>query len=196
MKKLNGFWRQMILPTIVLIWAAAYFIEVLAKGPKNVYLIKPVFICMVILYFINGYIDYRKYKLEQKIEQEKAENPDVLVATAVEVKTEDGTLEAAEVIAEKEAVVVAEEPKDWREKLKKSGAGRTIGLFLALAVYTAIIGIFGFFISTLLLIVSIFLIMGERNWKRIVIMAPLAVIAVYLIFKVGLKVPLPMGFFG
>lgn len=63
--------KKMALPTIVLAWAATYYVEVMGYSAKNHRLIQPVFWVMVLLYVINGITDYREWKKEQAQEGEK-----------------------------------------------------------------------------------------------------------------------------
>ena len=58
--------KKLALPAIVLLWSAAYFIEVAGYSKKNQYLIKPVFIVMVILFVVNTFIDIREWRREQE----------------------------------------------------------------------------------------------------------------------------------
>lgn len=64
--------KKMALPTIVLIWAASYYVEVMGYSEKNHKLIQPVFWVIVLLYIINGVTDYREWKASQK---DKADQP-------------------------------------------------------------------------------------------------------------------------
>ncbi len=54
--------KKLALPAIVLLWSAAYFIEVAGYSKKNQYLIKPVFIVMVILFVVNTFTDIREWR--------------------------------------------------------------------------------------------------------------------------------------
>jgi cell division protein FtsW (lipid II flippase) len=58
--------KKLALPAIVLLWSAAYFIEVAGYSKKNQYLIKPAFIVMVILFVVNTFIDIREWRREQE----------------------------------------------------------------------------------------------------------------------------------
>ena len=58
--------KKLALPAIVLLWSAAYFIEVAGYSKKNQYLIKPVFIVMVILFVVNTFTDIREWRREQE----------------------------------------------------------------------------------------------------------------------------------
>lgn len=61
----NFLLKKMALPTVVLLWAAAYYIEVMGYSAKNHRMIQPIFWVMVLLYVINGITDYREWKREQ-----------------------------------------------------------------------------------------------------------------------------------
>lgn len=49
---------KMIIPTVILAWAIAYFIEVSKYKPLNAVLIRPVFLVMAVLYVINAVTDF------------------------------------------------------------------------------------------------------------------------------------------
>lgn len=58
--------KRLAIPAIVLLWSATYFIEVAGYSKKNQYLIKPVFIVMVILFAVNTFTDIREWKRERE----------------------------------------------------------------------------------------------------------------------------------
>lgn len=58
--------KRLAIPAIVLLWSATYFIEVVGYSKKNQYLIKPVFIVMVILFAVNTFTDIREWKRERE----------------------------------------------------------------------------------------------------------------------------------
>lgn len=58
--------KRLAIPAIVLLWSATYFLEVAEYSKKNQYLIKPVFIVMVILFAVNTFTDIREWKMERK----------------------------------------------------------------------------------------------------------------------------------
>lgn len=58
--------KRLAIPAIVLLWSATYFIEVAGYSKKNQYLIKPVFIVMVVLFVVNTFTDIREWKRERE----------------------------------------------------------------------------------------------------------------------------------
>ena len=59
--------------------------------------------------------------------------------------------------------------------------------FLALIAITFI----GFYLPALLFLILAMIIVGERNWRKIVITAPVVISIIYLMMEVILKYPLP-----
>jgi len=59
--------------------------------------------------------------------------------------------------------------------------------FLALIAITFI----GFYLPALLFLILAMISMGERNWRKIVITAPVVISIIYLMMEVILKYPLP-----
>ena len=62
--------------------------------------------------------------------------------------------------------------------------------FLYLIVLIAIAK-FGFYVPALCFLVLAMISMGERNWKKIVITAPVVISIIYLMMEIILKFPLP-----
>ena len=61
--------------------------------------------------------------------------------------------------------------------------------------YGLLIEVLGFVISTLILLLFLFRFIGNQKWWIAFSGTSLVTLAAYLIFKVGLKVQLPRGFF-
>lgn len=145
--------KKMALPTVVLVWAASYYVEVMGYSEKNHRLIQPVFWIMVLLYVINGITDYREWKSTQT---EPAED--------------------------------TSSPKPFDRKI--------IAVIVAMVAYVVLLNIFGFVISTLLFVAAVLFLMGERRWY-LLIGIPIALVAVlYVVFRIALSIPLPIGFLG
>lgn len=73
---------------------------------------------------------------------------------------------------------------------------RAITLFSSMAVYVFIVKILGFIIATWLFLLFVFIIMGERKYVIIAAMPPVVTGLLYLMFKIALRIPLPVGFLG
>lgn len=145
--------KKMALPTVVLVWAASYYVEVMGYSEKNHRLIQPVFWIMVLLYIINGITDYREWK---STKTEQAED--------------------------------TSSPKPFDRKI--------IAVIVAMVAYVVLLNIFGFVISTLLFVAAVLFLMGERRWY-LLIGIPIALVAVlYVVFRIALSIPLPIGFLG
>lgn len=147
--------KKMALPTIVLIWATSYYVEVMGYSVKNHRLIQPVFWVMALLYIINGVTDYREWK---------------------SVKTEP-----------------ASQPTE-KSPVNRNHGARVAAVIGIMVAYVALLGFLGFLVSTLLFAGAILYLMGERKWYKIAGLPLVLVIALYLIFRVGLSIPLPTGF--
>lgn len=84
---------------------------------------------------------------------------------------------------------------DWTA-IRQSPTMRTVALFAILAVYVLVLDILGFILTTFLCSMGILFIMDERRILRLTIIPVLLVIALYVSFKIGLRIPLPVGVFG
>jgi len=94
--------------------------------------------------------------------------------------------------------VMAARSKDAEPKKKASlqgqGGGRIIALVFAGVAYIIIFERLGFIITTMLFIIAIMFITGERKWKRSFSAAVIIPLCLYLVFKELLNVLLPLGF--
>ncbi|MDD3203911.1 MAG: tripartite tricarboxylate transporter TctB family protein [Pygmaiobacter massiliensis] len=149
--------KKMALPTIVLIWAGAYYIEVMGYSVKNHRLIQPIFWIMALLYIINGVTDYRAYQ------RRKSEAPPVLTK---------------------------------KDPVNREHMTRVLAIIGIMAGYVALLKFLGFVISTFLFGGAILYFMGEKKWYKVVGIPLVLVTALYLIFRIGLSIPLPTGFLG
>lgn len=70
---------------------------------------------------------------------------------------------------------------------------KLIYIFIALILYILIAPYIGFLITSVLFIVSWMFIMGERNWKFILLLSIIFSIAITFIFEALLGVPIPHG---
>lgn len=61
--------QRTIVPTIAMIWATAYFFEVLKLPAENGHLIRPAFYIMLILYIINTTTDIMKWKKSKTLDK-------------------------------------------------------------------------------------------------------------------------------
>ncbi|MBR5382964.1 MAG: tripartite tricarboxylate transporter TctB family protein [Clostridia bacterium] len=162
---LKAYLKKMILPTVVMVWAFTYYLECLNYKLKSRRMIVIVFFMMLGLYVINGITDF--FEVRKEIKNKKAE------ATETEEK------------AEKKSLV---------ERFKKSSVLRMVAIFAILILYVLVLDTAGFIITTLVCSELVLLVMGERKWYVLVFMPIVLVAVLYLIFRFGLKVPLPKGF--
>ncbi len=93
-----------------------------------------------------------------------------------------------------EDIVKAE--KTTQSFLEMVKANKTIVLFATLILYVLVLDFLGFILTTLLCSVIVLLIMGERRIPMLIGMPIFLVATLFLIFNVGLNVPLPTGIFG
>lgn len=159
--------KRLALPAMVLIWSASYFIEVSGYSKKNQYLIKPVFIAMVLLFIVNTITDVREWKKEQRekmeLYQEAAgRSPDMTGPTAEEKQT----------------------------------LLRSFFVVLSMAVYIVVMPYLGFVISTIVLVVFLLALMQVRKPIPMILLPVLLTGVLYAAFKIGLHIPLPAGFLG
>ena len=154
--------KKMALPTIVMAWATAYFVECQGYGLKSRRLVSIVFFIMLALYVINGITDF--------LEERRAYN-------------------AQETAREKAPVI------DWAA-IRQGPAMRTISLFVILGVYVLVLEPLGFILTTFACSLGILLVMDERKPARLILIPIILVIALYVSFKIGLRIPLPVGILG
>lgn len=148
--------KRLAIPAIVLLWSATYFLEVAEYSKKNQYLIKPVFIVMVILFAVNTFTDIREWKMERK--------------------------------KNKGALQISQEEK---QVLFKS-----LLVVVSMTVYVIVVPYFGFIITTVVLMTVLLLIMQVKKSMSYILL-PLVVTGIlYAVFKIGLRIPLPVGFLG
>jgi len=55
---MTKFLKKMIIPTLIMVWATIFLLEVLQYPPKNYILIKPLYFVMLAFYVINGILDF------------------------------------------------------------------------------------------------------------------------------------------
>lgn len=84
---------------------------------------------------------------------------------------------------------------DWAA-IKQGPMMRTISLFVLLAAYVLLLEPLGFILTTPICSSGILLVMGERKPVRLVLIPVVLVIALYVSFKIGLRIPLPVGILG
>lgn len=159
--------KRLALPAMVLIWSASYFIEVSGYSKKNQYLIKPVFIVMVLLFIVNTITDVREWKKEQREKKElyqetAGRSPDMTGPTAEEKQT----------------------------------LLRSFFVVLSMAVYIVVMPYLGFVISTIVLVVFLLALMQVRKPIPMILLPVLLTGVLYAAFKMGLHIPLPAGFLG
>ncbi len=78
-------------------------------------------------------------------------------------------------------------------RAKFSGLSQLSAIILALALYAAAFKNIGFVISTLLVMLFLFKVMGSQSWKAAIVAAFLSSVSAYLIFDVWLGCSLPAG---
>jgi len=154
--------KKIALPTVVLIWAASYYIEVMGYSVKNHRMIQPLFWVMVVLYIVNGITDYREWKREQ-------------------------AASAAESEEEKEAASAL-------KTIDKKQTARLVVLVSSMIAYVALLNTLGFIITTFLFTCGVLFVMGERTWYKLAGIPAVLVAFLYVVFKLGLSIPLPAGF--
>lgn len=102
---MSSLFKRLALPVIVLLWSASYFIEVLGYSKKNQYLIKPVFIAMVILFLINTVTDVLEWKKEQR-QIQGAEKGDVRRPSVMEAEEKRTLLRSLLVVLSMAAYII------------------------------------------------------------------------------------------
>ena len=93
-----------------------------------------------------------------------------------------------------EAVEEKTGKKSLIERFKNSSVLRMVAIFAILVLYVLVLDTAGFIVTTLICSELVLLVMGERKWYVLVFMPIVLVAALYMIFRFGLKVPLPKGF--
>ncbi|MCD8052996.1 MAG: tripartite tricarboxylate transporter TctB family protein [Lachnospiraceae bacterium] len=75
------------------------------------------------------------------------------------------------------------------------GLLRVLASVISLVVWLFILPRLGFVLSTVLLGIVTMWLLGERNWKVILVLSVILSLSVYCIFKLGLDLRLPTGLF-
>ena len=73
---------------------------------------------------------------------------------------------------------------------------KVAAVIIVMAAYVALLGLLGFVTSTFLFAGAVQYLMGERKWYRVVCIPLVLVAFLYLVFRIGLSIPLPTGFLG
>jgi len=92
--------------------------------------------------------------------------------------------------------ILASEPSNLHELERNSDANQNeiaFKIFIFLTFYIISFEYIGFIISTLLMLISMFKIMGIRSWCKIAITSVAITICAYGLFVACLKVSLPQG---
>ena len=160
---LKAYLKKMALPTAVMVWAFTYYLECLNYKIKSRRMVSIVFFMMLGLHVINGVTDFLE------------------VRRAAKAKGADPAS------AEKTA------RSSFKELLTSSGVGRMVAIFAILIIYVLLLDPVGFILTTLVCSFLVMLVMGERKWYVLVFMPIALVIILYLVFNLGLRVPLPKG---
>lgn len=157
--------KKLITPTIMMLWALYYFVEIQGKQASAGLFIRPVFWVMLALYVLILWMDVRDWK-EQRTQ---------------------GKTDLSE--EEKQAL-------EARAKEKRADLYRTAICIAGALAYVILFPVLGFFISTTLFLFIMFCWLKAPNKIAALILAATVAAGMYLLFKVGLKVPLPTGFLG
>lgn len=78
----------------------------------------------------------------------------------------------------------ADSPIRWRDEL------RALGLIALFSLYAVLFNIVGYIVATIIVPPLVLLLLGSRNWKHYTAVYGVG-IAVYILFKFVMKVPLP-----
>jgi hypothetical protein len=66
-------------------------------------------------------------------------------------------------------------------------------MLVAMALAFLFLEELGFLVATTLFMAAMIYALGERSWRMLVSVPPLSAIALYVVFAVWLRVPLPKG---
>lgn len=150
--------KRMFIPTIMLIWAVCYYIEVLGKKASAGIFVKPVVWIMAVLYVLIGVKEVQEIRHAQKPETKTAEKNDGKVI----------------------------DPELYRMLVCVGSA----------ALYIFLMPYVGFALCTVVLLTGLFWWLKSSSRIGAFILALLVTAGIYLLFSMGLKVPLPAGFLG
>lgn len=78
---------------------------------------------------------------------------------------------------------------------KSENVQRVLKIAAVLIVFGFITGILGIYIGMLFMMPVCMYLLGERNWKVLVLLSCATCVGIYLIFSLALRVPLPTGIF-
>lgn len=169
---MKEFWKKIIIPTIIMIWATTYYAEVSSLPARNGLLIKPVYWALLVVYIINIVADY--IECRQKTRASGAAGNVARVTWKRPDLKEIGPV---------------------LKRIYDSTGGRVALAFAAMIVYVAVIKKVGFCISTFVLLAALLFLMDLRGWKSLLLFPLIAVVILYVVFKIFLRIYLPAGFF-
>ena len=66
-------------------------------------------------------------------------------------------------------------------------------LFVPLAVYVAVIGVIGIYVSSALFIAAFMMFAGHYRWLKSLLVSVITVVILFVVFEIQFKVPLPKG---
>lgn len=159
--------KKLFIPTVILIWAVFYYIEILGKKASAGYFIKPVFWIMALLYAVIAAKEYKVWSDESKAIKDDGS------------KADDNT-------ADDKAATAKMDPELMRMMVCVGSA----------AAYLITMPFLGFIIATVLLLFGMFCWLKAPNKMGALLLAVLITAGMYILFRFGLKVPLYKGFLG
>lgn len=84
--------------------------------------------------------------------------------------------------------------KDGREAFVERGQARLImAVLIPTIIYTIVIGLLGIYVASLLFITAFMVWQGKFSWLKSIVISALVIVALWLMFEVWFKVPLPKG---
>ena len=80
-------------------------------------------------------------------------------------------------------------------RLDRSQIRQVAAITATMVAYVYAIELIGYYLSSVLAMITVMLILGIRNWLRLLLVPPGLMLAVYLFFELTLKIMIPRGLF-
>lgn len=155
--------KKLTAPTLMMLWALYYFVEIQGKQASAGLFIRPVFWIMLALYILILWMDIRDWREQREKDVRPEEGKQAPEANAAEGKAD---------------------------------LHRTVICIAGAVAYVILLPFLGFLISTALFLFIMFCWLKAPNKIAAFLLAAAVAAGMYLLFKTGLKVPLPTGFLG
>lgn len=90
----------------------------------------------------------------------------------------------------------SEEEETSVKNIDKQKTIRIVSVVVIMGLYSIVMSFLGFLISTFIFTFGVLWVMAERKWYKLTLIPLFLDIFLYVVFHMGLRIPLPTGFLG